>query len=204
MTGGSNGSINALKALLGMLRRRLAILQGPRNHALERLPPAVHLAWSGRRGSYAFERADLRRESLTRKDLQSANFFGAVMTGIDASGAILDRANMVAVEAGRVDFRAARLNSAALVGANLRDCDFTGADLRHANLTRAMLRGADLRRALLDGAVLRSAIYDERTRWPAGFSPSGSGAVAWRPGEVAPSAAPDAQGQAASPADDDS
>ncbi|MEO1064825.1 MAG: pentapeptide repeat-containing protein [Actinomycetota bacterium] len=103
----------------------------------------------------------------------------------------LHRANLNRARSSEVDLRGANLVGASLIrasmreanlsGANLFGADLRGARLVEANLSRANLRGADLRAAELFGADMRGADvigarlggawWDERTRWPEGFTP---------------------------------
>jgi hypothetical protein len=63
-----------------------------------------------------------------------------------------------------------------LEGAVLADAILRKAVLVRADLRKASLQGADLRQACLTGAKLTDAVYDDRTRWPTGFSPRRHGA----------------------------
>jgi len=85
--------------------------------------------------------ADLRNVRLSEADLTATGFNGANLAGADLSGA----------NARAASFFGANLSGANLSGANLVRCDFTGADL--------------------SGVDLSGATFDERTRWPEGFSP---------------------------------
>jgi hypothetical protein len=133
--------------------------------------------------------------SLTRVDhreLRQRLERGADLTGVDLTGARLDR----------IDLRGRRLTDMDLSWASLRNsllsgCDLTGTHLDHADLSGADLRGADLTGASLlettlcgadlSGADLassrqvvmaglRRARFDGTTRWPPGFDPLSAGA----------------------------
>jgi uncharacterized protein YjbI with pentapeptide repeats len=186
--------MNYLRCAVSWMRRLLEELRSECNLGPERLPAGERLAWSARTGGYNFALCDLRQGSLAGKDFSSATFFGAQLTGINASRANLERANVVGVEAARARFNGAMLDSAALLGADLRGADLSEADLRAANLSWADLRGANMSGALLEGTILSRAKYDETTRWPDGVSPAALGAVEWRPHEVSPAAAPGGSG----------
>lgn len=92
------------------------------------------------------------------------------------------------VVADKVDFFGADLSEASLRGASLIDTVFYEANLRGAVLESATLKGANLQGAILAGARLggtdftgavnldkavfdASTKWDERTIWPAGFTP---------------------------------
>jgi uncharacterized protein YjbI with pentapeptide repeats len=68
--------------------------------------------------------------------------------------------------------RSADLRHANLAGSNLRGSDLTGADL-----SGSRLGGADFTAAKLEGAKLVGARYNDKTRWPEGFSPQEAGAM---------------------------
>ncbi|MFN9709717.1 MAG: pentapeptide repeat-containing protein, partial [Burkholderiales bacterium] len=74
------------------------------------------------------------------------------------------------------NLRGVDLRQVDLTDANLAGADLTGVDLWRADLTRANLTGANLTGANLTGANLNSALYDDKTRWPSGFSPEKQGA----------------------------
>jgi hypothetical protein len=117
------------------------------------------------------------------------------LNGCDLSGRFLLGAQMLGLECDRADFHEANLKRAVLAGCNLRAADLRRATLHEADLTGAELRGADLTDADLSGAMLAGADlsgatlcganldnadlcdalldavhYDDRTRWPTGFS----------------------------------
>ena len=59
------------------------------------------------------------------------------------------------------------------------------ANLRNTDLRESNLVGADLRETNLQDTNLTGARYDSNTRWPAGFDPLSSGALA-RPAAARP------------------
>jgi uncharacterized protein YjbI with pentapeptide repeats len=87
---------------------------------------------------------------------------------------VWDRVRLAAADLTGADLQWARLNGASMSGAKLVGARLVGADLRGADLRRADLSGADLDGALLDGADLSGAVWDDATRWPAGFLPTGA------------------------------
>ena len=88
------------------------------------------------------------------------------------------RANLQNANLRDTDLSGADLIGANLRGADLRDTKLQGADLQGANLSGARLQGADLGYANLGGAKLRGAIWDSTTKWPKGFTPQLSKALA--------------------------
>ena len=80
-------------------------------------------------------------------------------------------------------FPRSRFNHAHLERAHLRDADLREARFREANLKGARFIGAHLQGAILDTAAFDSATsfegayYDDKTRWPRGFTPDEAGAI---------------------------
>jgi hypothetical protein len=74
-----------------------------------------------------------------KKDLAGGNFLGAVLNGVELSGANLSRSN----------FRGAILTDADLSEANLSNANFSGADLSGAYLESTNLQNADFHKASL-------------------------------------------------------
>ena len=74
-----------------------------------------------------------------KTDLSGGNFVGAVLNGVELSGANLSRVN----------FRGAILTDADLSEANLKEANFSGADLSGAYLESADLQNADFHKASL-------------------------------------------------------
>jgi len=104
---------------------------------------------------------------------------GAVLQRFE--GSTLANASLVGAVLSGADLHGAAMSSADLHGADLRLADLGAADLRNADLRDANLRGADLcgadlRGARLNRADIQHALFDDRTRWPDGFDPGGSGA----------------------------
>ena len=91
----------------------------------------------------------------------------------DLSRADLAGANLREANLNGADLRAAKLWLADLGGADLRRANLRNTDLRESNLV-----GADLRETNLQDTNLTGARYDSNTRWPSGFDPLSSGALA--------------------------
>jgi hypothetical protein len=122
-----------------------------------------------------FSRLNLAGASLGGLDLACENLDPptgcADLTGADLHGAGLGRADFRGADLTGADLRDAGLGGADLHGANLRGANLRGANLHGANLHGANLRGANLRGANLPDANLTDVCYDQRTRWPEGFTP---------------------------------
>jgi uncharacterized protein YjbI with pentapeptide repeats len=119
---------------------------------------------------------------LTGQDLCSARMAGVNLYNSDLRGAglrdaDLHGADLSGADLSGVDLRSANLRRADFRGADLSAADATGANLEGANLIQADLGGAHLK-----GARIQDALYDQRTGWPAGCDPAGSGAVQVGPG----------------------
>jgi len=113
----------------------------------------------------------------------SLDFEDAELEGLSAGGLSMLRGRSFA----RSCLYWASLSDADLSGCNFEGCDLRGANLKGARLVNANLRGAnlgldnlgggtwlqgaDLTDAVLNGCVLVGALYDDRTRFPRGFSP---------------------------------
>jgi hypothetical protein len=112
------------------------------------------------------------KQSLLR--LSDVDLRGVSMRGGDFKGVRLRRAHL----------EGARLEGVNFQGAKLRDAHFEGADftkddeesLKAADLRNANIEGTNFEGAKLTGVQLTGAVYDSRTRWPAGFNPSKTGA----------------------------
>ena len=100
---------------------------------------------------------DVLRGAIRR----GANLEGANLYGANLRGAYLTDANLIGAD----------LTGADLTGADLTYADLRGADLRGANLEGTDLIGANLTGAYLTGAKLEDVKYDDRTIWPAGYTP---------------------------------
>ena len=141
-------------------KRRLAIVDDDGTHI-----KAVYVE----PGTNGFEGADLSGlaapgiRNLRGVSFRSAVLYWACLADADLSGCNFEGA----------DLRGATLEGAKFVGANLR-----GAKLSRDNLGgMTNLRGADLTDADLLGANLTDAEYDDRTKFPAGFSPVSAGCL---------------------------
>jgi hypothetical protein len=116
-------------------------------------------------------------------------FEGADLTGLAAigiknlRGTSFRRANLYWAVLQSADLNGCNFEEADLSGANLKDASLVGVNFRNAKLGRdnlggsTELQGADMTNALLEGASLVGAEYDERTKFPEGFSPEGAGMV---------------------------
>ncbi|WP_216917033.1 pentapeptide repeat-containing protein [Nocardia noduli] len=116
--------------------------------------------------------AKLIRTKLIGANLVNADLAGAGMLGADLSKAALVWANLAGAIFWGASLAEANLQSANLTGADFKDANLRGADLSGANLTGADLSKADLSGANLTEANLTGIVYDNRTRWPIGFTPS--------------------------------
>lgn len=137
--------------------------------------------------------ADLREAMLNEANLVGTDLRGAKLLGAMLNGADLSKANLVGTNLRGADLRKANLNRADLSKANLVGTDLHGAKLLGADLRETILREvklqndlgflvanlseADLTLTNLSGADLREATriyfikWDDRTRWPEGFTP---------------------------------
>jgi uncharacterized protein YjbI with pentapeptide repeats len=114
-----------------------------------------------------FSGADLHDAWFTQCDCSDANFAGA-----DVSSTLLIFAK----------FAGACFDGAKLIGADLGSSNCSGASFRNADLTGAKLERANLRGATLTGAKVGDVVwtrceFDEKTRFPRGFTPTE--AMAW-------------------------
>ncbi len=114
---------------------------------------------------------DLSGAILRKKALYDTNLSRANLQDIDGTGINLHGANL-----SEADLSGADLDEAYAVGADLSKANLRGTSLRGANLSEASLKGADLSGCDLGGADVTEvrfygARYDERTRWPDGFTP---------------------------------
>lgn len=120
-----------------------------------------------------FDGATFENADFTGTWLLHTSWRGAELTDVDFTGSELTEADL------RTNLTNVTLTSANLSGANM--CGVTlskllGVKVDHArmygtNLAGAHLEAADLSTSFLHGAVLDGASWDERTRWPAGFTP---------------------------------
>ncbi|MFI2476930.1 pentapeptide repeat-containing protein [Nocardia xishanensis] len=143
------------------------------------------------------QRADLSRANLTNAILTSADLTEANLTDADLTGARVALAKLTHAKLVRANLTGVKLTQADMYGANLSEANLTDmqlslanltradltrakfggytdlydANLTSANLTGANLAGANLTSANLTGANLTDIRYDQRTRWPEGFTP---------------------------------
>ncbi|MGW4242949.1 pentapeptide repeat-containing protein [Nocardia sp. NPDC004722] len=133
-----------------------------------------------------FESANLGWVSLVNANLTNTDFSAAQMSDAQLNGADLTNtgltfAHLVSASLHRANLTGARmsgtdLTTATLTEANLSSTTIWGATLRGAhlagaNLTNASIQDADLTDADLTGANLTDVFYDNRTKWPQGFTP---------------------------------
>lgn len=90
-------------------------------------------------------------------DLSGVNFSGADLSGANLSGANLSGANLSGVDFSGADLISTNLSGADLSGAKLRYANLSGAELRYANLSGAELKYTNLSDADLNGTLLRYA-----------------------------------------------
>ena len=110
----------------------------------------------------------------------------ATVRGSSFNRAILDEANMEAVDARRAKFVSASMRAVNLRNANLQNADMTkvvldnadltGADMRSARLFQASLRNSNLTGALLDNADFYRADFSGAT-WVDGKTICGEGSL---------------------------
>lgn len=122
----------------------------------------------------------LERVSLSGAVLERADLRGAFI-GVDFAQAILSGANFAGANLSNCEMRSAVLRGTLLTAADLSEATLDEADLTNANLRGALLarttfkqadlRGADLRGATLEAADFTGATYNDKTQFPAGFTP---------------------------------
>lgn len=126
----------------------------------------VRFTLAGLEGAH-FEDASMRNADLREADLSRVNFGSTVADGANFTRAVLRGAQLVDSSFTNVDFK----------NAGLFDLDFAGSsfdrsDFFEAKLTRIQLVRADLSSSYnLETATFDQVCYDERTKWPDGFSP---------------------------------
>lgn len=116
---------------------------------------------------------------LDGADASGATFFNAFLTGTSFYYTNLRGANLTYATADGALFVGADMVGANLAGAILTDAMLTGSNLTDANLVAADLTGVVLSGQTADGGtgedldvpILDNVCYDERTLWPAGFTP---------------------------------
>ena len=118
------------------------------------------------------EKADLRRVNLEKADLRRANLrsthlWRANLRKANLRDASLEKANLRRANLQEASFRDANLEKADLWRANLKEANLQGANLKEANLSDADLRGIKS----WEADQLKSSFWDEKTKWPAEFTP---------------------------------
>jgi hypothetical protein len=88
---------------------------------------------------------------------QNCNLSGAVLSGMDLSGAYFNQANLTGADLSNTDLTGVNLYRASLLGANLTGADLADIYLYQANLTGASLYQADIRNANFTGADFTGA-----------------------------------------------
>jgi uncharacterized protein YjbI with pentapeptide repeats len=162
------GALTGIGLFLPRARRRLFISAAgsslrdsttPLRMAASLLVPSLRHLWL----------TDLSRNSLREANLEGAELSRCFLPYSNLSGAHLQKAQLAHSVLNNCDLQAADLT-----GANLSRTYLGCADLRRAVLCGARLSGAYLGGASLEEADLTGIVYDERTRWPDGFTPPGS------------------------------
>lgn len=133
------------------------------------------------------QRGWLRDGSLDGEIFISANLRGAYLRYSSLNGVILDQADLHGANLGFAQMKKTSLAGVNLEGANLEYADLQdaylgSANLANANLWNTYMQGAHLESADLSGAnlkdtYLRGAYYSNKTIWPEGFDPGGTGAI---------------------------
>ncbi len=131
-----------------------------------------------------FEGVELYRVRLTQSDLSRASFSTSFLASGDLRGVTAVDTNFRQTDLSRclmqsADLRGADLREARLFEADLFDADLRGASLAGADVSRANLSGTHLSGCVLEplagwtsAALEAAACWDERTVWPADFTPS--------------------------------
>jgi uncharacterized protein YjbI with pentapeptide repeats len=113
---------------------------------------------------------------LRASDLSALQGQDAQLQGLDLTEASLYAARLRDADLSFAILRDADLRGASLDRAVCKNTNFRGANLGRDNLNaRTSLLGTDLSTADLHGAVLVDAVYDDATRFPENFDPSGQG-----------------------------
>jgi hypothetical protein len=99
--------------------------------------------------------------TLNDEDLSGADLKGAFISQSFLNGAKLSKADL-----SHSNLKETQLAKADLSGANLVDANLQKVDLSHADLS-----GADLTDADLTGATLYRVKFDDKTKWPKGYTP---------------------------------
>lgn len=118
--------------------------------------------------------SDAVRDWVVARNSNRGSLCGSSLALADLSGLELPGADLATS-----DLWGATFDGADLPGANLANCDLRCASFRGTHMPGANLRGADLTGARFDGDTnLVGAQWDERTAWPADYTPD--------PGPVVP------------------
>lgn len=125
-------------------------------------------------------RTDFRDANLKGADLEGANLRNVLFEGANLQVANLTKANLSGSDLSRVKFKDVELRNADLRGAYLNDANFYSSDLNKANLSGATLSGANFKLSDLRGAILDDIKYDDKTKWPAKFTPPAESRMASR------------------------
>jgi uncharacterized protein YjbI with pentapeptide repeats len=138
-----------------------------------------------------FENQNLEGAAFDDADLRDAKFDGAQLKRASFARANLSGAWLAA--SNDASFEDAVMTGCNLRAASYRRCNFRGANLTKANLSYADIGGADFTGATLTNADLSQTKFDEKTVFPAGFTPPDE--MVWkgagmRPGTPAPAPPP--------------
>ena len=112
----------------------------------------------------------LQKSKFDKADLSDAKLNASQLKNCSFRDANLRRTNLAHANASEADFRGAKLTGSWLVSANFRGASFVGADLTKATLVRAKLLAADLSEAKLTDVEWAGATFDEKTKFPQGFT----------------------------------
>lgn len=102
------------------------------------------------------ERVNLRGQKLREFNLESLNFNGAYLNGVDFRHSRLNDAHLIESFCAGAIFTGANLSGANFKGAGLYTADFSG-----ANLTDSVLTGVDLRFVRGNGLEIKSMNVDK-------------------------------------------
>lgn len=97
------------------------------------------------------------KEDLEGRNLELANFNGAILFNVNLRNASLDNATLRSTKLQGANLWSTQMDNADLNNANLEGTDLRFAKLRGSNLLNARLKDADLRYARLQGANLEGA-----------------------------------------------
>jgi hypothetical protein len=123
------------------------------------------------------DRLDLSRTNLCRADFKEADLEAAILYRANLQWALLRKAKMKGAMLEDANLESARMEEADLTDAYLVRADLSNAQLRGSILIGANLSGADLLETDLKDAKgltkeqVARAFWNEKTRWPEGFTP---------------------------------